>query len=141
MKIFDQARKIRRLLTPFSGHACGAFPEFSNIHLFRSGERRLESIPASHVLINMIPAIHPSEWYVRKVPLAGVEAIALVHERDIPGSACCPFVKDRLTPIGVASPLIQHKNTREIEFIANPGEHRLRQILADEIASKVRRIT
>ncbi len=65
-------------------------PDGVRIHLFCSSQCRFECVPSCNALVYTIVRVYTSERTVRKRPLAGVEAVALVkrHSRVIaPGTA------------------------------------------------------
>jgi hypothetical protein len=96
-------------------------PDGVRIHLFCSGQYRFECFPSRDTLVHTIVCVYASKGKVRKRPLAGVEAVALVDESSVVSAAAPGFAADDCLPsIAVASPLVQNKNPREVPNVKNP---------------------
>jgi hypothetical protein len=65
---------------PLFGNIGSATQNGVSIHLFGSTERRLKRLPPHDPLVNAVVRVCASKGRIRKRPLAGIEAVALVDE-------------------------------------------------------------
>src|ERR1700733_3545145 len=90
-------------------------PDGVRIHLLCSGQCWFESLPSRDTLVYTIVRVYTSERTVRETPLAGIEAVALVDKGSVEALASQGLaIEDRLPPIAVARPLVQHQDPSEV---------------------------
>jgi hypothetical protein len=95
---------------------------------------RLEVVERSDAAIDQAPAVQALDGRVWKVPLSAVEGQAMVDHARYPANTLGvrpsePYVlsmKHALSPVRVSQPLIEHKNTQEINEIVDLAENGVR---------------
>jgi hypothetical protein len=93
-------------------------PDGVGIHLFCSGQCWFECLPATDTLVHTIVRVYTSERTVRETPFTAIETVALIDEGSVVALASQGLAtEDRLPPIAVARPLVQHKNSHEVTNI------------------------
>lgn len=105
-------------------------PDCVRIHLFCSGQCWFDCLPSRDTLVYTIVRVDTSERTIRETPLAGIETVALVDEGSVVALASQGLAtEDRLSPITVARPFIQDKNSREVLNIKNSLQQLARQVV------------
>src|SRR5947209_13734429 len=99
------------MLKPVERDRCSTPPEIGVFHLFNARERRLECAPCGDVFINVVFVICAVERQIEEVPLCGIEAVALVNERDTVTAAL--LREHGLAAVTVARPFVECKKCRE----------------------------
>ena len=114
IEAFNQAIEASRIeLVPLWRNVRGDAPNLIDIHFFRACEGRLERIPACHMLVDTVAGVHAAQRRIRKIPLAGIEAIPLVDERRFVSRSTFRLAAEYcLTPICIARPFIEHDHSR-----------------------------
>ena len=136
MESFDELKQsFAVLLKPLMRNGSGTSPKVGIFHCFNAGQHRLEGGPCSDVFIHMVFVVCTVERQIGKVPLGGIEAVALVDEG---GAVAASLLREQgLAPIAVASPLVEGQNASEVPAILHLLEYRLRQVIKDGISFRV----
>ena len=114
MQAFKQVRQIRgRAIAgpPFFRQPFGEPPKLGTVHLLGAAQDRFKRVPSGHILINAIARKDAAKRRIRKIPLPGVKAIALVDEGRIVFPGRSWLGEYHLPAIGVPSPFVEHKDT------------------------------
>ena len=76
---YQLAKCLGIVLVPFLRHLGGESPKLGIFNCLDAGQNRLKTFPARNSRVHVIMLGYSHEGQIRKVPLAGVEAIALVN--------------------------------------------------------------
>src|SRR6478736_5961058 len=101
-------------------------PEVNRLSAFGFGERGLKRIPPSHTGIYTVPGINSPQRGVWIAPFAGIEAIALIDKGRGIAALLRFFAENRLSPITVSCPFVQHQDTCEVGNVPDFCQHAFR---------------
>jgi len=76
---YQLAECLGIILIPLLRHLGGESPKLGVFNCLDAGQNRFKAFPASNRAVHVMMIGCSHEWQIRKVPLAGVEAIALVN--------------------------------------------------------------
>src|ERR1700761_1487760 len=148
VQLLDQAlHRIRIVAVPLRRNLAALIAELPGAQALYTGDPFLKRLGPAHPLVDPMPRVQASQRRIRKIPLTGIEAEAVIDHLRRVGFLAALAVENRLPPVGVAGPFVEHEYATKIiqildrsqllggKKIVNHGIRRLARIARAKLLS------
>src|SRR5262249_33534652 len=129
---FDKTRQSVRIIPePVAWHFTGDGPDICEFDPLDAGENRLKRIPAGYLFVYGIAGVDSPKRRIDKIPLAGIEAVALVDEHGAVQARSGRLIEHGLPSVAVPGPFVEDDHAMEVLTVRDLAKERFWEVIED----------